>query len=124
VGGGAAYSKSFINFDSRIMDFVRQIPGLETAQNDYDVSSFLGYLGTGFDLQLTKSVAIGAGVKYYTVLTARQNQSLTGAAFGTYYYNAYANPVVMDEAVRKQVLGGSLARENFYTIMGNVTFSF
>jgi hypothetical protein len=124
IGGGAAYSKSFINFDGRILAVQRQM-GLNPAA-DYEVQSFLGYLSAGFDVRVSKNISIGTMFKYYTVLSARENQPLYNWSFYnpagySSYVPVYSANGVYDE---KQVVGGTLARAAFYSVLGGVTFSF
>ncbi len=136
VGGGAGYSKSYINYDSRIIDYLNRI-GLSGMAKDYEVSSVLGYLSTGFDVQITKGVSVGTLFKYYTVLTARENQPLNNMAFtgssGAGYYPGYGYgygygvgaPYYQDPSeLEKSIVGGSLARSNFYTLTAGVSFIF
>ncbi len=118
IGGGAAWSKSFINYDQRIIDGLYQ-SGLSNLARDYEVYSILGSLSTGLDIRITKNISVGAQFEYFTVVTSRENQSLNNAAFYNYYgYSAaYAD-------ADKQVLGGSLARSAFYTVTGGLNFTF
>jgi hypothetical protein len=77
-------------------------------------------------------VSIGAQFKYYTVLSARENQSLNQAALAGYAPSGigYGYPVipaygaVYGADADKQVLGGSLARSSFYSITAGVSFAF
>jgi hypothetical protein len=102
--------------------------GLQGLAQDYEVSSFLGTLGTGFDVRLSKSVSVTAGFKFYKVLSARENTNLPNYGYGSYGlvpggYYPYAG-VTNGYDADKQYTGGSLARSSFYTITGGVTFSF
>ncbi len=145
VGGGAGYSKSYINYDQRIVQNLHQ-QGLTQMAQDYEASSYLGYLQTGFDVKLSKSVTIGGLFKYYTVFSARENQPINNAQFGgqgyaqngaynpygygAYPYNGYyaqpyyANNQYNRPDAEKHLLGGSLARSSFYNIMATLSFSF
>jgi hypothetical protein len=120
LGGGAAWSKSFINYDQRIIDGLFQ-SGLRDLARDYEAYSILGSVSTGIDVRITKSISVGAQFKYYTVLTSRENQGLNNAALAGYY--SYGYPSGYWDA-DKQVLGGSLARSAFYSITGGLNFSF
>ncbi|OFZ37267.1 MAG: hypothetical protein A2070_08805 [Bdellovibrionales bacterium GWC1_52_8] len=92
---------------------------------DYDMTQFLGFLSTGFDVRVNKSISIGAGFKYYTVLSSRQNQNLNNQALaypnGAYIPGYYA--LSMNDT-DKQAVGGSLAQNTFYSVTGGVSFSF
>ncbi|HTL12914.1 MAG TPA: hypothetical protein VL588_10525, partial [Bdellovibrionota bacterium] len=124
LGGGAAFAKSFINYDERALQALRASGQTALAQ-DYDLSQFLGYLSTGFDLKLSKSVSVGATFKYYAVLSSRENQSLNNmGAFYSPYYNPYSYNYAYGQDADKQQVSGSLSRANFYSILGGVTFTF
>ncbi len=122
IGGGAAYGKSYINYDQKIMQGLSN-SGYSYMANDYEVSSFLGFLSAGFDLKLAKSISVGAMFRYYGVLTTRENSSLNNAAFSpySYYGSGYYNYSADSD---KQILGGSLARNPFYSILAGVSFTF
>lgn len=114
LGGGGAYSKSYINFDQRVLSLMNAAYGRNVSP-DYDVSSFLGYVATGLDVKVAKNISVGGELKYYAVLSARESQSFSnyyGAMVGGYHGGDPA------------VAGGTLARSSFYSILGNVTFSF
>jgi hypothetical protein len=119
LGGGAAWSKSFINYDQRIIDGLYQ-SGLRDLARDYEAYSILGSVSTGLDIRITKSISVGAQFKYYTVVTSRETQSLNNAALSGYSYGYPAGYYDGD----KQVLGGSLARQAFYTVTGGLSFTF
>lgn len=123
LGGGGAYAQSFLNYDQRILDVLRQ-QGFSGLATDYEISSFLGYLTAGLDVKVSKSLSVGAGIRYYAVLTARENQNLNNMALynpWNYnpmgYYNSLNDP-------QKQMVGGSLARSSFYSVLAGVTFTF
>ncbi len=121
VGGGGAYSKGFINYDQQLVQYYGN-----QGSPDYELSQFLGYLSTGFDVRISKAVSIGAGFKYYTVLSSRQNQNLNNAAFlNPYGYGAAYNPaMIYNQGQDKQGVGGSLANSSFHTIQVGASFSF
>lgn len=114
VGGGGAWSKSFLNYDEAIVKAYNQM-GMGHLAQDYEVSSFLGYLSTGLDIRLSKSVSLGATFKYYRVMSAHENQNLS--YYGLSNYGVTPNS---DNAT----VGGSLAKESFYSILAGVSFQF
>ncbi len=127
VGGGGAYSKSFINFDQRILSSMNAAYGRNVSP-DYEVSGFLGYLASGMDVKIAKNLSVGAEFKYYAVLTARENSSFNNYYGAMYNPNAMAmggmygvNPMMANDTA---VAGGSLARSSFYSIFGNVDVYF
>jgi hypothetical protein len=119
VGGGAAYGKSFVNYDTRVLSWLNQM-GRTDLGRDYETTSFLGYLSAGFDLKVAKSVFVGANFRYHKVLTSRENNTLNPYAFAQPGgFGAFAAP-----DADKQVVGGSLAASGFYSILAGVTFLF
>lgn len=128
IGGGAGYSRSYLNYDSRIVDFLRNA-GYGVSP-DYDMTQFLANASAGVELQLSKSVVVGLSYKYYTVLSSRQNQelynpALYGAYPGALYggYGGFAGAGSLAD-LDKQYVGGSLATTSFYSVLGTVSFSF
>jgi hypothetical protein len=125
VAGGGAYSKSFVNYDSQYLATLSATNPEQT--RDYESDGFLGYLGAGLDLMVSKSVSVGVVGKFYQVLTSRQNRDFNNAAFMTYdprYPNYYGANFGTPDQADKQIYGGSLARANFYTVNAGVNFSF
>jgi hypothetical protein len=130
VAGGGAYTKSFINYDSQYLSALASTNPEQT--RDYESNGFLGYLGAGIDLQVSKAISVGIVGKWYQVLTAKQERDFNNAAFMSYnpYYNPYYNggyygaSLATADQQDKQGVGGSLARSSFYTVNAGVTFSF
>jgi hypothetical protein len=112
LGGGGAYGRSYLNYDPSILAVLNQL-GAQNLAMDYEATQFLGFLQAGFDVSLARNVQIGAGFRYHTVLSANENSALNPYAF------YYGNP---DPS--KTTAGGSLARSNFYSILGTASFSF
>ncbi len=124
VGGGGGYSKSYLNYDSRMVDFLNQ-NRFNNLASDYEVSSLVGYLSTGLDVRVSKSVSVGAAFKYYKVLSAKENHvnamAMPGYGSG---YRGYQNCLANQQDYEKAMEGGSLARNSFYTITAGVNFIF
>jgi outer membrane protein W len=122
VLGGAAYGRSFVNYDNRVTDRLGPNNGLA---DDTEVSSYLGYLGTGFDVRLTKSVSIGAQLKYYTVLSARETQSVnSNAGFGGGYGATVTPGAYNGGNFLNSLVGDSIAHSSFYNVTAGVSFEF
>jgi opacity protein-like surface antigen len=124
IGGGAGYSKSFLNYDPRILNFLRQYNYAVPA--DYEVSQFLAYATAGLEIRISKSVNVGASYRHYTVLSARQNQdlynpALYGAYPGAMYYGGGMGGM---SSVGQQYVGGSLSNTSFNTMTATVSFLF
>jgi hypothetical protein len=86
--------------------------------NDYEVTSVLGILETGGELQLSKNLALGANFKYHSVLSSNENQPLNSNGFVNYNYTNNTAPT------DKSVVGGSLKDNSFYSLLGTVKLSF
>lgn len=125
VGGGAAYSKSFVNYDHRILesyDGSSSYSGGSEWASDYEISSFLGYLSTGMDIRLSPGISVGAVFKYYAVLSARESGAALASPAGGYqpYYGSYGTSPEFE----KLMVGSTLARASFYSILAGASFSF
>ena len=131
IGAGGSYSKSFINFDQRVLADMNRYYGRNISP-DYEVSGFLGYVSGGMDVKVAKNISVGAEFKYYAVLTARENSNFSnyyGAMYQPGYYGLVpgawgVNPMNSMVGSDPAIAGGSLARSNFYSILGNVSFTF
>lgn len=127
VGGG--YTKSFINYDQKIVDWMRQ-SGFNNNSEDYEVSQFVGSVAAGVDLKLSKAISINATFKYSKVLSSRENYALNNYAFygnGLYgypYQYGYGGLYGNMQDYDKQQSGASLAKSDFYSITAGVNLSF
>jgi hypothetical protein len=119
IGGGAAWSKGYINYDQRILSMLQQNPGFANSPltSDYEMTSYLGYISGGLDVKMNQSISVGVMAKYYAVLSSSENSNLLNYAF----YNGY-NPVA--QTPEKQYVGGTMGKANFYNILGSVSFAF
>jgi hypothetical protein len=118
VGAGGAYAISYLNFAPTLLGQLNSYyrtyaPGL-AASSDYTVKNFLGYLSAGSDFRISKHISLGGEFRYYAVLSDQQSGNL-GGLYGYYYGGINADPAIA---------GGALARNNFYTILGTLTFTF
>jgi hypothetical protein len=128
VGGG--YTKSFINYDQKIVDWMRQSNFGTNNSEDYEVSQFVGSVAAGVDLKLSKAISINATFKYSKVMSSRENYALNNYAFygnGLYGYpnqygygGLYGNMQDYD----KQQSGASLAKSDFYSITAGLNLAF
>ena len=115
LGGGAGYNKGYLNYQTPKFNTFNAYPNSPNV-SDYEVSSFLGILEAGIDLQLTKSLSLGGQVKYAKVLSAKDNQPLNNYAF---FNNGQNRQYTSDQ----QVAGGSIANESFYSILAALKLS-
>jgi opacity protein-like surface antigen len=115
VGGGGAYSMASMNYDPSVQNMLSMY-GAQYLNQPYQTNSFLGFVQAGADLNVAKNVSIGAGFRYYQVLSANENQQMNPYGFLGSFYPGF-DP-------QKMVSGGSLARSNFYSILGTVSFVF
>ncbi len=134
-GGGGAYARSFINFDDNVLNslsgFYKNYYGAQNFQQqlgaDYELSQYLGFLSAGFDVKLSKSIAIGMVGSFYKVLSAKENSQIAPYSFLNYnywqqnYYPAYGNGAGTYD---KSFVGSSLAKTSFYSILANLSFYF
>lgn len=119
IGGGAGYNKGYLNYDQQALNTFAADPNLVLSGelNDYEVTSFLGILETGAEIQLSKSIAVGGSFKYANILSSRENRPINNNGF---VMNAFGNAYQTE----KQRAGGSIAKDNFYSILGTVKVAF
>lgn len=125
IGGGASYSKSFINYDQKYLNYYNQ--SAPYMARDFELSTFMGFLSSGFDVRVGKGIMVGAMFKYYTVLSYRQNENINNQMFygnNPWYWGQYANAFNALPDAQKQDLSNSVADANFYSITGGVSFFF
>lgn len=114
VGGGLGYNKGYVNYNNRYAQTYQFNPYQN--QLDYEVTSYLGLLEAGAEFKVSKAVSVGALFKYAQVLSANENQPLNNYAFINQGYNG--------QVTDKAIVGGSIAKENFYSILGTVKVAF
>lgn len=115
AGGGLGYNKGYLNYKSGVFNTYASNPYSNVA--DYEVTSFLGIMEAGAEVTLAKNVSVGANFKYANVLSAEENQPLNNYGF---IGNGYGNNISPDQ----RVVGGSLAENSFYSILGTIKVSF
>lgn len=113
IGGGLGFNKGYLNYAQQ--GSMYQNPNMNV--RDYVVTSFLGLLETGAEVKVSRSIALGVNLKYATVLSAKENQPLYNTAFINGGYNGAITPEQMQ-------VGGSIANESFYSILGTVKVGF
>lgn len=127
VAGGGAYSLSFTNFNAELVDYYQSLNMTQSAQ-DHVSKAFLGYLATGFDVRITKSLSFGAIFKYYARLSSSERSNLTGSVYSA-NGQVTTNQVVAQVPAsandyEKHLVGGSVSKSSMYSILGGLTFSF
>ncbi len=115
IGGGVGYNKGYLNYRQGVFNTYAYNPYMNL--EDYEVSSFLGILETGAEIRVGESIALGANFKYSNVLSSSENQPLNNYGFTQNGYGANISP-------DQQVVGGSIAGNSFYSILGTVKVSF
>jgi hypothetical protein len=114
LGGGLGYNKGYVNTNNRYAQTYQYNPFQNNT--DYEVSSFIGILEAGGEFQVSKNVSVGGLFKYNQVLSANENQPLNNYGFINSGYGGQISD--------KTVVGGSIAKENFYSILGTVKVAF
>lgn len=114
VGGGIGYNMGYLNYKQNTWS---TWSNPYFSNQDYEVSSFLGMLEAGAEFKVAKNVSIGGLFKYANVLSSSENQPLNNHGF---FQNGYNNAPSTDQ----RLVGGSLARDSFYSILGTVKVAF
>jgi hypothetical protein len=119
VGAGTGFQKGYLNYKQSTFDTFsgNQYYISNGTADDYEVTSFLGHLEVGGEVQVSKSIAVGAMTRYNTVLTSRENAPLNNNAF---LGNAYGQ----SGSYEKNLVGGSIRDSGFLSILANLKVSF
>lgn len=120
AGGGVGYNVGYLNYKQSQYgnpyqnQYYTQYYG--ASNSSYEVKSWLAILEAGAVANISKVVSLGALFKYAFVFSSSENQPLNNYAFNPGY--GYGQPT------DKAVVGGSLAGDNFYSILGTVKVAF
>lgn len=132
VGGGFAYRRGYVNYDSDTRNRIRQYEAY--GAQDVDISGFSSYLELGVEFKLTKAISVVGLGRYFHLLSFRQSSQVnpnafySGNAYNPYYGAATAGPMGFspfgyNDGSRERA-GEDLARSNFFQIMAGVSVSF
>jgi hypothetical protein len=117
-GAGVGYNLGYLNYNqNQYVTSPYYNPYYNSGTTDYEVKSWLGILSAGANLNVSENVSLGALFKYALVFSSSQNQPLNNYAFVNPGFNYGATT---DQAV----VGGSLQKDNFYSILGTVKVAF
>jgi len=119
VGSGLGFNKGFLNYRQNTLNTFagNQFSATNGALDDYEVTSYLGIIEAGGDVRLSRSISVGANFKYNTVLSSSENKPINNNGFIT-------NAVGLNGTNDKNIIGGSISGDSFYSILGNVKVSF
>ena len=118
VGGGAAYSVGFVNYDSRtIQEF--QAAGASFNATDYQLNQFQGMLQGGIEFKIGSNVSLGATYKFLKPLSSSESDDglQAGGFYGLPTYGTPAN-------YNKQVLRGTIKESNIHNFMVSASILF
>lgn len=125
VAVGLGYSKSFLNYDE---DFLNRFNISGQQSTDYETSAFLGYIGVGLDVRVTRTLSFGLSGRYYNTFSTREEQNFEGfTAFGSGLGFGSATPFnngLNSVNSEKSIAGRSLKDSNFYSVSGSFSFTF
>ncbi|MGZ3659878.1 MAG: hypothetical protein ACXVCK_07270 [Bdellovibrionota bacterium] len=116
-GVGLGYNLGYLNYTQNgYLQNPSYNPYYNAGTSDYEVKSWMGILSAGGSLNVSENVSIGALFKYDLVFSSSQNQPLNNYAF--------VNSGNFATSTNQQVVGGSLAQDSFYSILGTVKVAF
>lgn len=132
AGGGFAYRKGYVNYDSETRNRIRQYEAY--GAQDVDISGFSSYLELGVEFKLTKAISVVGLGRYFHLLSYRQSSQVNPNAFyGGNAYNPYYgaaavgpysySPYSYNDGSRERA-GEDLAKSNFFQIMAGVSINF
>lgn len=119
IGGGAAYSMGYVNYNKRTRDMMSMYPqyGFSRDVTDYQLNQVMGTLSTGLDLKISSNVSIGASYKYFMPVSSSENSQLNNYGFGMGIPVAAYDPT-------KEYVRGSLKDSNIHLVQVGASFSF
>ncbi|MEW6056307.1 MAG: outer membrane beta-barrel protein [Bdellovibrionota bacterium] len=128
VGAGGAYRRGYVNYDDRTKQFLKGMNAYDG--QDVNISGFAGYLETGVEFKLTKSIALSGAFRYFNIFSSTQSHPVNPNAFlgpngygYGYAYNAAPGYYGYNNDSRSRA-GNALAGNNFFQLMGGITVSF
>ena len=120
VGAGTGISKGYLNYkqNSYVPQQQPSYYGATSTNEDYEITAWTGSLLAGTDINISSSISIGVDFRYYKVLSASENRPINNYGFINSGYGYSSN------GFDKEVVGGTLKSEDFYSIAGAVKVSF
>jgi|GEM_PF-6264144 len=115
-GAGVGYNVGYLNYKTAQGQSSYQFNPYTQNTPDYTVKSWLGILEGGAAVNLSETVSLGALFKYALVFSSSENQRLNNYAFTNNFNYSQSND--------QEVVGGSLASDGFYSILGTVKVAF
>jgi hypothetical protein len=133
VGAGGAYRRGYVNFDSNTLNFMRTYN--PNAAGDVEVTGFSGYLETGMEFKITKSISITGMFRYFNIFSTKQSNPLDPNVFlnqngysyasaGYSPYSAYSTGYYGYNSDSRSQASTALGNNNFYQLMAGLTFTF
>ncbi len=138
VGAGVGYRRGYVNYDSQTLNMLRAYNPYGTNQQlDVELSAFMGYIETGLELRITKSVSFSGMGRYFNILSSRQTNPVSPYAFvnpsglaggyGSYggygLAGGYGSGYGYTGDARTQA-SNALANNNFYQLMAGLSIAF
>lgn len=116
-GAGIGYNLGYLNYNQS--QYLSYYPGYNygTGNQDYEVKSWLGLLSAGAQFNVSDSVSLGLLGKYALVFSSSQNQPINNYGF---VGNGFNYGTSTDQAV----IGGSIQKDSFYSVLGTVKVAF
>lgn len=123
LSGGFGYFRNSINLDDNTLAYVRQYNS--ALATDYTISGLAGSLGAGLEVKITDHISVLGMFKYYQILTSRQSNPISGAAFvnPNTYGNQNAANLGTSSDPRLQA-SQKFSQNSFYSIQGGIGISF
>ncbi len=132
ITGGMAYSRSFINYDEQLKDYLRQYN--PNGGDDYKLTAVSGVIGAGVDLTLSKTISFGVQGKYYLPISTNEDGAIYpeayysnyGSSYGYGRFNGYRNSYFANNLANadKQRVASQLGYSSFYTVQALMSVNF
>lgn len=116
-GAGVGYNLGYLNYRTNNNNNPYQYYNYNPNVTDYDVKSWLGLLEGGANFNVSENVSLGLIGKYALVFSSSESNRLNNYAFTGPGFN-------YNQTTEQAVVGGSLAKDSFYSILGTIKVAF
>ena len=120
VGAGMGYQRGYLNYQDTVLNMLSANPSLRMSGylDDYVITQFLFNAEAGGEINLTKAISLGGLFRYSTVVSSSTQDQVNSGWYNQSGFTQYG------QATDKTIVGNSLAKSGFYSILGTLKYSF
>ncbi len=120
VGGGMGYQRGYLNYQDTVLNMLAANPALRASGylDDYVVTQFLFNAEAGGEINITKAISLGGLFRYSTVVSSSTQDQVNSGWYNQSGFTQYG------QTSDKTLVGSSLAKSSFYSILGTLKYTF